>query len=392
MPRSPIQPSYRYHKARNCAVVTLGGKNFYLGRYNSPESHEEYARLITEWRRNGAPPPVLTTPASQALSVSDLILAYFLHVQAHYVKNGKPTSEQDNIRQALRFVRQLYGSSPAADFGSKALKNVREEMIAAGRCRKLINKDVHRIRALYRWAVEEELLPVEVHARLMRVRGLRKGASAARESPKVKPVPVKHVKAVLPHLPPQVAAMARVQLLSGARPQEITSLRPCEITVTDEGVWYYQPGTHKMQHMDRDKVIVLGPRAQRVLRPWLDRDPECYCFVPAEASAWQLARRRKAADGIVSSRPASLTRRARSPGKQYTRHSYRNCIRRACRRANVPVWSPRQLRHTRATMIRKRYGSLEAAKAVLGHADTKITELYAERDLDLATKVMREIG
>jgi hypothetical protein len=27
------------------------------------------------------------------------------HAQAYYVKDGRPTSEQDNIRQALRFVR-----------------------------------------------------------------------------------------------------------------------------------------------------------------------------------------------------------------------------------------------------------------------------------------------
>ncbi|CAN5677012.1 hypothetical protein BH23PLA1_BH23PLA1_36200 [soil metagenome] len=42
-------------------------------------------------------------------------------------------------------------------------------------------------------------------------------------------------------------------------------------------------------------------------------------------------------------------------------------------------------------MIRQAYG-LEAAKAVLGHTDTKITEIYAERDLGLAMRVMGEIG
>ena len=66
-------------------------------------------------------------------------------------------------------------------------------------------------------------------------------------------------------------------------------------------------------------------------------------------------------------------------------------MRRACRRAGIPAWLPRQLRHTRATLIRQSYG-LEAAKAVLGHADTKITEIYAERDLELAMQIMREIG
>ena len=66
-------------------------------------------------------------------------------------------------------------------------------------------------------------------------------------------------------------------------------------------------------------------------------------------------------------------------------------MQRACRRAGIPAWSPRQLRHTRPTLIRQAYG-LEAAKAVLGHADTKVTEIYAERDLGLAVRVMREPG
>jgi hypothetical protein len=32
MPRKK-DPSYRYHKARNCAVVTLNGRDHYLGTY-----------------------------------------------------------------------------------------------------------------------------------------------------------------------------------------------------------------------------------------------------------------------------------------------------------------------------------------------------------------------
>lgn len=48
------QPAYRLHKVRNCAGVTLNAKNHYLGPWQSPESHEKYARLIAEWRRMNA--------------------------------------------------------------------------------------------------------------------------------------------------------------------------------------------------------------------------------------------------------------------------------------------------------------------------------------------------
>jgi integrase len=263
-------------------------------------------------------------------------------------------------------------------------------MIQADRSRKLINKDINRVRQMFGWAVENELLPVAVAQALREVKGLRRGRSAARETAPVEPVSEEHLRAILPHLSPQVAAMIQLQHLCGARPQEVISIRPCEI-VKDGDVWLYQPRRHKTEHLDRSKVIMLGPRAQHLLRPWLDRDPESYCFVPAEVTAWhrRRSRRRKVSMSVVEDVRTMGSRRG--PGPRYTRHSYRVAIQRACRRASIPVWSPHRLRHTRATTIRQVYG-LEAAKAVLGHTDTKITEIYAERDLELASRIMREIG
>jgi integrase len=184
--------------------------------------------------------------------------------------------------------------------------------------------------------------------------------------------------------------MVQLQHLCGARPQEVVAIRPCEVS-TDSDVWFYQPLGHKTAHLDRGKVIVLGPRAQAVLRPWLDRDPQTYCFVPAETSAWNYRRLRRREPTIDRSGAGEVGVPKLAPGRSYTRHSYRTAVQRACRRAGIPAWSPRQLRHTRATLIRQAYG-LEAAKAVLGHADTKVTEIYAERDIGLAVKIMREIG
>ena len=42
-------PSYRLHKPTGQAVVTLDGRDLYLGRHGSPESRTEYDRLVTEW-------------------------------------------------------------------------------------------------------------------------------------------------------------------------------------------------------------------------------------------------------------------------------------------------------------------------------------------------------
>lgn len=45
----------------------------------------------------------------------------------------------------------------------------------------------------------------------------------------------------------------------------------------------------------------------------------------------------------------------------------------------------------RGTEIRKRFG-LEAAQVILGHASADVTQVYAERDLQKAVQIMREVG
>jgi hypothetical protein len=53
-------PSYRRHKISGQAIVTLDGRDHYLGDFGSPASKAEYDRLIVAWldrgRRPAAPP------------------------------------------------------------------------------------------------------------------------------------------------------------------------------------------------------------------------------------------------------------------------------------------------------------------------------------------------
>jgi integrase len=120
--------------------------------------------------------------------VNALILAYWKHVEVYYVKAGKPTSEQSNIRQALRWLRRLYGTTSAAEFRPLALKAVRQTMIDAGHARTTINKNIARIRQVFRWAVANELVPAEVDHGLRTVEGLKRGRCGVRETEPVRPV------------------------------------------------------------------------------------------------------------------------------------------------------------------------------------------------------------
>jgi hypothetical protein len=100
-------PSDVHHKASGQAVARLNGIDFYLGRYGSPESNAEYARVTAEWLARGTAPHRGRGHAAR----QEPILGYHLHLAA------TSPAIADKVTQALRAVREMYGETPAAKFG-----------------------------------------------------------------------------------------------------------------------------------------------------------------------------------------------------------------------------------------------------------------------------------
>jgi len=424
MPRSPdYTPKYRKHKQSGQAIVTLSGRDFLLGPHGTKASRLEYDRLVSEWIANGRQ----LRPETD-ITVVEVVNAYRRFAERYYRKNGAVTREYGCIKEALKIVRELYGRTAANEFGPLALKAVRQRMIDNGWSRGYINKSIGRIRRCFKWAVENELVRPDMHHGLMAVAGLRKGRSEAHEPTPVLPIDDVTVQNTLPQLSTVVADMVRLQRLTGCRPEDICNLRPIDLDTSGE-VWINRPATHKMQHHGRERFIPIGPKAQKILRPYLLRAKETFCFVPAEAEKErrQAQHEQRQTPLQYGNRPGTNRKRKpkRTAGEQYTTGSYRRAIHRACdlafpapeplcRRADESVrkwqerltdkqraeldqwqsdhrWSPNRLRHSAGTEIRKRYG-LEAAQVILGHASADVTQVYAERDLQKAVEIMREVG
>lgn len=145
-------PKYRLNKTTGRALVELGGVTYWLGQHGTIESREKYDRLVAEWLASGRVSTAASAPTD--LMVVELIARFWTHVEAFYRKpDGSPTSEVENYRHALRPLKALYGSTPAAKFGPKALCAVRQRMVELGWCRTNINKQVARLRTLFKWAV-----------------------------------------------------------------------------------------------------------------------------------------------------------------------------------------------------------------------------------------------
>jgi integrase len=279
-------PSYRRHRPTGQAVVTVDGKDLYLGLWGTATSKSEYDRLIGEWIANGR-----RLKNEVKISVNELIAAYIEFALGYYRKHGRPTGTLAGIRIALGFLRGSYGHTLVSEFGPLALIALRERMIQTGQSRSYVNGNIDRIRRCFKWGVSQELVPVNVYQALLSVSGLRKGRSKARETEPIGPVSDETLNATIAKLSPIVADMIRFQRLTGCRPDEVCSLRPCDIERSTD-VWLYRPHRHKTEHHDRERIVCIGPKAQSVLLPYLLRDATSPCFSPAESEKTRMQRMR----------------------------------------------------------------------------------------------------
>ena len=278
-------PSYRLHRSSRQAVVTLSGRDYYLGSFNAPESRAEYDRLIREWlanQRQIMEKSVTKNGKDQGVTINELISQYWVFASGYYVKNLKPTSELHALRFSFKPLVALYGTTTVDVFGPSSLKAVRQKMIDNGLFRTLINRLINRIRRIFKWGVENELVRSSTLEALRAVAPLKRGRCAVRESDPVKPAPESLITAIESYVSRQVWAMIQVQLLTAMRPGEVIQMRRRDIDTTG-AVWLYRPESHKTEHHGIERSIYLGPQAQKFVMPFLNRADDDYLFSPLEA-------------------------------------------------------------------------------------------------------------
>jgi len=302
--------------------------------------------------------PAREPESSNDITVAEVCAQYLRWATGYYVKDGKPTTELANVKRAIKALRESYASLPAREFSPLKLKTVRQRLIDCGLCRVDCNRYTGIIGRIFRFGVENELIPADVAHGLSAVKSLAKGRSEAPETNPVLPVDQDTIDATLPYLGDQCKAMVKIQLLLACRPGELVTMRPREIDQS-QAVWVYRPRSHKTEHRGKSRIIPIGPRARLLLSPWLPDDPDQFVF-------------------------SSYRGHIGTPG-------YAKAIRVACERAGIPAWTPNQLRHSGATRIRQQ-ASLDAAQVILGYSNINMTETYAERNLDAALKIAQECG
>lgn len=310
--------------------------------------------------------------------------------------------EGRNQELLLRPLREALGDRDVESVVVADLLDVRNSL-ADRWSRKTINHAVSAWRLFATWMMEHRLCSAAAKTELCAATPLKRGRSRAREPVPVRAAPHWAVKEAMRDAPPSLRAMVYVQELTGMRPGEICAMRAEQIERRGR-LWLYRPGHHKNDWRGKPRVVVLGPRAQKALAPYLGESGPVFSPALADREWRRMKRAARATPVQPSQRSRRVARPAKKPGPWWERDAYTAAVAarvgRAVREGRLPkdeAWSPNQLRHACATRVRLWFG-LDAAKGVLGHSmHGGVTDVYSfeamEREaIRLATPAMERIG
>ncbi len=416
-------PELLLHKSTGQAYVILTNprgsrRRYYFGR-PSPEATTRYQKLVGEWIGMGREFPNQPREVeSRPKTVKELCDEYIEHATAYYrSRSGELTGEHHSVRHACELLVEQHGSLPAEEMSPKRLQKFAVDLLSRPdrRCgdidpryalrmgkvlsRGYVNSVLSRVKRMFRWAESMEMVPAGTYHALATVQQLQAGRYQARESQGLGPVSLADVDATLPHLNSHVRAMVEVMQLTGARCGEIVQLATRYVDRRGKN-WLFHPPQHKTLHRGKPREILIGPKAQQLLAPFVKLDPDSRWFRPDEAV--EAANAKRSEDRKTPRWQSHMQRnaekrkakdeRGRAPSDAYTTHAVSKAIARACKRAGVKVWSPHRLRHAALTRIRQEFG-IEAAAAVAGHSTLTITERYSlAAKRGLAEQAIADIG
>ena len=365
----------------------------------------------------------ITIQSERPQTIGQLFDRFMAWARCYYRKPStrRPTGTAEHFVSALRPLLQLAEDRAIEEMTAELLIDAQQRMIRLGWSRKYVNVCVNKIRYVFRWGAQppRRYVSATLVADLANVDPLRPGRSPAKENQPVRPADEALINGMLQHVSSVVRAMIQLQLLTGMRPGEVVIMRACDIDRTRRP-WVYRPVEHKTQHHGKDRVVTFGPRAERIIKPFVRRRAaRAYLFSPQEATQeWLQIRYWSRLTPAAWGNTVGTNRvedPKRSPGDRYTVTSYCRAVQRGCDRAyphptleakkpltdeerkELARWrcdhrfTVNQLRHTAATIIRRDFG-LDAARAVLGHTTPATTAIYAEVDQSRVRQVMLEVG
>jgi integrase len=360
----------RIHKPTGKAYVYHAGKMHYLGPWNTPETRRAYREWIARWETVHAAKTGPDLPRVHTVTVGELVAAHAVFAEKQYRRvDGEKTDEIRAFRTSLAPLVKFHAHRSVEEILPRDVREIVDAWESAKLSRKTINKMLGRIKRVFNWGVQEEFVTDAAAFRVSKVKGLPIGRGV--ETDEVQPVPLRDLARTLKVLSPRLAAMARVQYYCGARPGEVCRMRADEIlkgsfrvqgrtVAIPDGLWVWIPEISKVMKAGHIVYYTLGPRAQKVLQPFIDGARDGWLFY--------------------------------GQTRDYIREDYyATLIGKACERAGAGHWSPGRLRHNFMTRWDAAVG-IEQASAAVRHKHLSTTAIYIQRDLKRVGESARKLG
>lgn len=382
-------PKLGVHKATGQARVLLSGVTHYCGVAGTPEAHARYAELVQKWLADGKRPMRDLPTAPQAVvTLRGVFDAFLAHADStgRYQKNGKPGTHRQRFDALADSIVKVLGNLPVAKLTEALLVRWRDTLEQPGRrgmrTRLGINRLVAMAVLVLRWGKTRGLVPKAVFADLSAIEPLQRGQCGDRPDhgrPR-RAVSAEEAEKVAQHACPQVAAMIRLQAMTGMRPSEVCGMRWADIDKTPmagdaTGSWVYRVPTGKTSHHGHATRYVLPPVVQKILEQF-PALPAAFIFSPAKAMAERRQRLRAARKtpptGQTHERDATADRNY-SP--RWGTNEYRHAVERAAKAAKVERFTPHELRHGFVTWAANTL-TIGAAAAAANHRSATTTNRY----------------
>jgi hypothetical protein len=142
-------PARTYHMSGQ-SIVRIDGKDFYLGKHDSPESIARYAVLIGIYQKHGLSLPDdfcvdhldemaglllgMASPAATTQPTGPITVGHITAIYREHIKTKYPHSEQDRQRceRLCEILDERYASLPVEDFGPVRLNEIRNLLTEDG--------------------------------------------------------------------------------------------------------------------------------------------------------------------------------------------------------------------------------------------------------------------
>ncbi len=342
-------PTLRQHKASGRSYVTIPGTKrvVYFGPTGVIETQLAYAKWVEEYIRENV--GEIKTRIPQKVHTWAGLLAWWLEeCRREYVRlDGRPTGEYGVCRRAAQLIADFgLGTVPLKEISRQHMHLVRDRL-AMGKKKvsaKTIREYMGRLVRCFSKAEKQDWITSEQFIRLSRwerVRGFGK------KSKQIEPIPIRHLAMLRHSLTGRWRSIFDFHLYTGQRAETAITASAKEFKRTGT-TWQYIPRQHKGRHRGQKLVILLGPKARRAVAPFID-----------------LAK----AGGLLF---------PTSKGGTILKDTYRNVFVRQCKELGIPLYTPRQVRHTAATYLKLKGVDTDVIGAILGHQSGNITLRYAQ--------------